>query len=417
MSTDSHPLLPWYDYDEVAKVEIRKGSEKVDRFMGFETEEDIKRKLQDLGMHGTFSVIGIDDNGTYMPNRGELMVPSARAPLSNFLQSSHYKSSPAKGAGGFDASVLLDHEAQRQREVEEAREKERRKLEKRLEDAREREELAHSEEKERMEELYEERMRLERESRESAVAAAEERIQGLRSQQSEALSLITGMFEAKSKSVEELAQRNETTMATVFAGQVQQSKSEAELWRQRANQLEADTRRLYDELRDTVSDLKDTHRDELAEQRLRWEERMERLDQEHRRSIERVDAEVADREKTIRKLEDKLRVAELELTQLTLIHKLNGSAGPSADVRELKDLMEVAQGAGVDPTTVLRNQLGWEDAEKSDQSMGSQLLESLGPTILKSFTGGSLPPSSSDDTTQTPQLEETGPLGFPTKPL
>jgi len=438
---DSHPILPWYEYDEIQRVEIRKGSEKIEKFYGYDSEEDIKRKLRDVGQHGTFVVVGIDDENKYMPERGEIVVPATRGKLSNFLQSSHFKGAAIKGngSGGMDPSVLLEHEAQTRRETDAIRQKEQEKVERKLEEARIREEEAREEEKERREELYEERLRIEQEAREQQVSISQERIALERAAQAASLTMMREMFEQKADSQTEMGERSQTLLTTVFSGQVQQAQHSAEIWKAKCETLERENRKLYDDLRDKAEESKDTLRDSERTARTHLDDRTRELEKLHATDMDREKAAYVRLQEENKVLEGKLRELEMEANSLAILAKVQNAAGPSKDVKDLQDLMEMAKVSGVDPSAVLKNHLGWDDVDKKEGGLGQQILESALPQLLAGLSGAPtqqdpqppqpgaperLPEPASGANPETnnrfaPQLDEQqlSPLGFPTRPL
>ena len=421
MSQDSHHILPWYDYDEVHRLEIRKGSEKVDKFYGYESEEDIKRKLREVGQHGTFIVLGIDDEGRYLPERGEVVVPTTRGKLSNFLKSSHFKSTgPAKTTSGVDPTILLEHEAQTRRELEAVRRAESEKVERKLESARAREEAAREEEKARMEEIHEDRLRLEQEAREQQVALAHDRLTSQREAQENALKMMREMFEQKAASQGEMSQRNETVLTQVFSGQVVQAQHAAEGWKARCETLERDNRRLYDELRDKAEEGKEALRAAEKAERAKLDDRVRELEKVHAHDLEREKQAYERLQKENKRLDDKVRELEMEANSLAILSKVQTAAGPSKHVKDLQDLMQMAVSTGVDPSAVLKNHLGWDDVTKEEGGLGQKILENALPQLLASFSGGGqgqvtpqpaqhLPPSYSGG------IQENG-NGFPQPP-
>lgn len=116
----AHSILAWYDEELVDKVEIRQGGKRVERFPGYETEEDVKRRLRDMGQTGTFEIVGIDPSGRPLPDKGELIVNAAARPLANLLGSTRHTRAPRSG-GGLDQGMFLEHERDRQRAMEDTR--------------------------------------------------------------------------------------------------------------------------------------------------------------------------------------------------------------------------------------------------------------------------------------------------------
>lgn len=321
----NHSVFPWYDEELVDKVEIRDSGKRVERFPGFDTIEDIRRKLRDLGHYGTLQAIAIGHDGRPMKDPAEIDVRPGRSRTSNlFTASSHTR--PPRPAGGLDQHALLEHEREMQARVEETRRqheeriaKEREHLASREREAAEAREKAAREAAELRERVLAEAAKAREEAVKEAASAkeaaakeaaevqrrtaevsmgaqgeaykmaieaaraaadakeaaarqttevvrslAEEQIKQMRASTEAQLKELGNLFSRGTQTVTDTAARSESMLVTAFSGQVQQAAAEVALWRERCDRIERDAARREKDLEEKFSAKEAAMRAEMA---------------------------------------------------------------------------------------------------------------------------------------------------------
>jgi len=405
-----HPILSWYKYDEVHRVEIRQGDRKIDRFSGYETEEDVKRYLRSNGHSGEFEVLGIDEQGNYLPARGEIVVSLPGRPMSGLLaRTSHFRGDD-EGSGGPSTAKLLEHDAERQRRAAREREALHRRQEELYEERiAEREEAA--EERVRLaEDAAEERVRRAEEAAERVEEEARREVVSLREQSTSVLDKLQTVFDDRARSTEEHSNLQQSILSTTLTAQVKQAQADAATWRDRHDAVQSqydrlrsesyeEQERLRAELERERSRLRERYEDLERDVRNRWEAEERRLVGEHRQKLERLEEKIEDLHEERDDLKDRNRTLESKMAEVTLLAQVMKpdvpDEGLSQDIKDLKALLPVTQELGIDSSAIIKDRLNLpEDPEPEKRSPLDSLVEGLLPNIL---SGGLLPGGNSDN--------------------
>jgi hypothetical protein len=464
----SHDLLPWYDYDEVAKVEIRQGGRKIERFNGYETEDEIKRSLRDLGHFGTFEVVGIDPDGQWMPNRGEMIVSPKRAPLDNFLRTKFYKSegdARAASEAQSERDMLAYHASERRRLEEDVAEQRRRLEEKQEalfeEQQRHKEDLMLEQQR-----LAEERFKAQSDAQRKLVEAKEATLreslaqitETMRERQAQSeqmsrntLETMTRLFEDKSQTVQGMAESSQAVLTQMFHTQMDVLRREVDSWKSKTDDLQREMARREDLTKEREERLREQFEQRLENQQSKYENEIERyrdkaemqteaLKSETRRELERYEdkyvAQIraleeklvrAEREKE--EVKDRTRQLEIELIRSGFEFKVAETemraqtAGPSEHVRDTAELMKVAKEIGVDPSIVFKKEMGYDDdpiepKEEKKTGLAESLFKEIGPALtegLKSQLMGGTPQAKPASTNVENAAGGSSPLGLPSE--
>jgi chromosome segregation ATPase len=399
-----HPILSWYEYDEVHRIEIRQGDRKIDRFYGYETEEDVKRQLRANGHSGEFEVIGIDERGNYLPSRGEIVVAQPGRPLTGLLaRTSHYRGG-GEESGATVPTKLLEHDAERQRQAAREREAMLR-----------RQEEMYEERLEEREEAAEERIRIAEEAAEEKVRLAEERaarieeesrreVDSLRDQSTAMLDKLQGGFDDRTQATEQFSQMQQSILSTTLTAQVKQAQADAQTWRDKydhaqnqydrlRNETYQDKEQLRSELERERARLRERYEDLERDVRNRWEAEERRLIGEHRQKLERLEDKLEDMRDERDELKDRNRELESKIHEVTLLAQMlkpeDTEGGLSQEIKDLKALLPLAKEMGADTNALMRDRLGMPEPEEKEEEKKSSL-DKLVEGLLPNLLGGGL---------------------------
>jgi len=394
----SHPVLPWYEYDDVAYVEVLKGGKVYERFESYETEDDIKRYFRDMGMYGTFEVRGLDEDYRPLPHKGEITITNGNGHLSNFLG----KSKRVKFAGTRDdapksadvTDTVLEHLRQR----ESAEERERREKERHLAGLYERQDAerraAMEERRAEQERLLEREREIERERAEKAEREAREAAEKARREAEDKVQSIQRMYEVQLAGLKQSSAQETNMLSNAMSAQVAQANTQAEIWRQKCEMLEADNKRLTERLSDVRDEArKDIERArermiEQAEDRTRViEERFALKEEHYKHKIENLESRVEE-------YKDKMREYELQMVQLNMSSQMNER--PSAEFQETMALLKAGKEYGMDPSKIIEQRLGIEDAKEEKESAIDKIVSGMLPMVAQKVAG--LPPGAQGGT-------------------
>jgi len=399
--THGHPVLTWYDYDEVHRIEVRQGDKKIDRFYGYETEEDIKRQLRQNEIYGEFEVIGIDSNGNYLPHRGELVVARPGRPLKGLLaRTQHYRGEPKESSDG--ATKVLEHEAERQRQAARERERMMRRSEELYEERLEERERLFEERRRELEEIAEEKARTEAERAALIEEQARQQIEGLQRQSSTVLDQLKSLYDDKMRHVEQSSDTTQTILTTTLTAQVKQAQSEAALWRERFDRIEATYERHKREERDREDRLRsDTEREreqirqQLLDEKERTRERIDQAEEKMRAEHKSEMARLEDRIEALKEEREGLKAEIIDLKQqlfqVGLTTQFANKGGLSDEAKELRDLLSVAREHEIDVKEIVRDRLGLPEVEKTEKGPLDAMIQGLLPKILGDQLPGSRP--------------------------
>ncbi len=401
-----HPILSWYDYDEVHRIEIRQGDRKIDRFYGYETEEDVKRQLRANGHSGEFEVIGIDERGNYLPSRGEIVAAMPGRAMAGLLaRTSHYRSSGTEEAGGAMPAKLLEHDAERQRQVARERDAMLR-----------RQEEIYEERLEEREESAEERVRIAEEAAEERIRLAEERaarieeesraqVESLRDQSTTMLDKLQGVFDDRNASTEHYSQMQQSILSTTLTAQVKQAQADAQTWREKydiaqtqydrlRNETYQDKEALRSELERDRTRLRERYEDLERDTRTRWETEERRLTSEHRQKLERLEEKLEDIRDERDDLKDQNRMLESKVNEVTILAQMlkpeDAESGLSQEIKDLKAILPLAKEIGADPNALMRDRLGMPEPETPEPEEKKSSLDKLVEGLLPNLLGGGL---------------------------
>lgn len=445
MSEHSHPVLPWYDYDDIAHVEVLKAGKVFERFESYETEEDIKRTLRDMGYTGTFEVRGLDDNLRPLPQRGEIVVSTGRGHLSNLLRkASHvkYAETPNKQGPNDKTEVVLEH--LRQRETSE--ERERREKERRLEQLYERQNIERQQaleerkaEQERLlereRELERERAeRIEREAREAAERAKREaeemtsrakmeareareaaereaerrreemerRERQVREEAQAKIAALDQMYKAQLDNVKQSSAQEASMLSTALSAQVSQANTQAEIWRQKYESIAEENKRLQERLaetrreaieeidkekRRTAERYEDKERDLVSRTEAQIAAAQKRYEDKEAALLQQLELKEATYKQRIELLEEqreeaKEKIRQFELKMVQMDITSQIDNAPSHELRETLALIEAGAKHGLDTGKILEQKLGLQDAKKEEKSAINKMIEGMLPTVL-----------------------------------
>jgi phage host-nuclease inhibitor protein Gam len=406
-SPHTHPLLPWYTYDEISKLEIKQHGRKIDRFEGYETEEEIKRKLRLQNQYGEFEVVGVDMQGHWLPERGELIVAPRQPMMQSFLQS-RYFSDPNQGR--------RDEEMQLQREREQQLADERRraedKQERLLDEQRRAEQRLLEQERELQRDLLEKERLTQENALQIMLETLREKKEVATAGQRDTVEALTRMFEEKSAAVQHMAESQQSTLAAINSQTVNALQREVDSWKSKYDDLRRDLERREDVFRDKEDRMRDKYESEMKrlEDRFenersrvtdRYEGQLKDLEKDARSQIERLQEKVEDHRRANEDLRDRVRDLELETIRTTFETQAKIKDGPSQRVSDAVALMQAGKDLGVDPATVFKREMGYDDVEEKKPSVVEGILKEAGPFIKQALQtqvlrgmGGGGPPQS-----------------------
>lgn len=408
----SHPVLPWYEYDEVAYVEVLKNGRPIERFEPYQTEEDIKRALREMQYRGTFDVRGLDDNLRPLPHQAQIIVSAGGSGhLTNLLG----KTKNVKGispeyerqAKSDNTSIILEHQRQQQSAEERARREEARRLEQLYErqtaDRLQALEERRAEEQrllERQREIEEERAaRVEREAREAAEAA--------RREARERIDSIKAMYEAQLSALQQNTAQESNMLTSMSQAQIAQANAQQEIWRMKCENLEQENKSLIERMNDARDqarsevDRAKKYAEEAADQRIKMAEERFQLKEDHYTS--RIEA----LQERVEELKEKVQNYELKFVQLNLTSQIENQ--PSAEFQETMGLLKVAKEHGIDAGKVIEHRLGMGDVKAEKKSAIDTMVEAMLPMMAQKVTG--LPAGSQAGTQGAESSQDSAPQG------
>jgi chromosome segregation ATPase len=399
--THGHPILTWYNYDEVHRVEVRQGDRKLDRFFGYETEDDIKRALRTNEHFGEFEVIGIDNRGNYLPHRGEIVVARPGRSLKGFLaRTKHYRATDE----GDDEPRESAAEAERQRQLARERAALMRKSEELFEERLEEKERLFEERRREIEEAAEERARIE--------ASRADRIE---EQSSVVLDQLRDLYESRVSQVSESSNLTQSILTTTLTAQVKQAQSEAAMWRDRYDRLE-DT---YNRFKQDERDREDRSRMELERERMRLREDSDRekesarekvealetrLRSEHKAEVDKLESRIETLKEEKDNLKEEMRDMNQTILQLQLMSRMEAKGGLSSEAKELRDLLGVAKEHNIDVKEIVRDRLGLPEVENEKKGPLDMAINAILPKLM----GGELSQPTGDGNQESPQSPTQG---------
>jgi chromosome segregation ATPase len=371
--THGHPILTWYNYDEVHRVEVRQGDRKLDRFFGYETEDDIKRALRTNEHFGEFEVIGIDNRGNYLPHRGEIVVARPGRSLKGFLaRTKHYRATDE----GDDEPRESAAEAERQRQLARERAALMRKSEELFEERLEEKERLFEERRREIEEAAEERARIE--------ASRADRIE---EQSSVVLDQLRDLYESRVSQVSESSNLTQSILTTTLTAQVKQAedRSRMELERERMR-LREDSDREKESAREKV---------EALETRLR---------SEHKAEVDKLESRIETLKEEKDNLKEEMRDLNQTILQLQLMSRMEAKGGLSSEAKELRDLLGVAKEHNIDVKEIVRDRLGLPEVENEKKGPLDMAINAILPKLM----GGELSQPTGDGNQESPQSPTQG---------
>jgi len=421
-SDERHHLLPWYKPSSIREITARQGMNVIEAYPSYFTESDIVMDLLEKGHEGKFRVYGKGPNGKFLPDSAEITV-RPKTKLTSFLEgSSHVRANKNKG-GDFDASILLEHESERQRELDNFRREEVMRHEEMLREQREADERRLRERQNEMDRLRERQLELERSAAQEARELASKRIEEQRAAAKDQVSSIQRMtehtlqqmqmlFQQKAESAELSATRQEQTLTGAFSSQIAMLKGEIDHWKRRAEDMERRYQDRDEDARRRETEVRERSEREISKAKEYAEEKVRDIEREYRRREEDLTQRMSDRERyltdkkedlrqEVENLRESIRGYEMKMMEMGFKVKEATSQGPSRRAAEIKEIASVAQAVGVDPASVFRNELGYAEAEKRSTLDG--LVEQMLPMLAGAFTS-----KGSGGTTQVPALPSSG---------
>jgi len=395
--THGHPILTWYDYDEVHRIELRQGGKKIERFYGYETEDDIKRQLRQNEQYGDFEVIGVDERGNYLPHRGEITVPRPGRAIKGLLaKTKHYRGDTVASDA---SSALLEHDAERQRQIARERERLMRRNEDLFAERLAEKERIFEERRQQIEEAAEERARMEAERAERIEEEARRQMEELQEQSTSALDKLKELYEARLQDASQGSNMTQSVLATSLTAQVKQAEANAAMWRERYDRMEQtyerykrEEREREDRLREQMERERERLREQLDDERTSYRDRIEqaeeKLEREHRMEVSRLE----DRIERLKDERDSLKadIAKLEqqVFQIGITTQLGTKDGLSEEAKELRDLLGVAKEHNIDVSEIVRDRLGLPEVQKEPEKGA---LDSMIQGLLPKILGDQLP--------------------------
>jgi hypothetical protein len=256
----------------------------------------------------------------------------------------------------------------------------------------------------------------------NAATLSEQQLRVMQKNTEEQLRQIGTMFSQSALQVNEGAARNESMLVTAFSGQVQQAAAEVAVWRDRCDRIEREAARRERDLEEKFAAKEAALRAEVATKELAMrteanaiverervlltdkerglQDRAERdrrdaaqREETHRNETERL----LDRVENMRAENERLR-QELTRQQIEMLTRVNRDGQPSKRLTELRETVEIARAAGVDPAKVMRTELGLVDEEEEKEEKPTMIDNLLGALMSGALTGNRQTASVAPDT-------------------
>lgn len=388
---DPHPILSWYEADDVEELRIRKGGKTVAVLDGYLMEDEVMEALRDEEHYGTFDVHGVDAEGQVLDNAATVTVTKQSDTTDPFSASKHFSApAPSKDVEvtglHFVQTQVEQTREERSRAAREARNAER--------EARRIERAALEREMKDKEALAEERLRLEREKYELERDTVEARLRDKQESTQRALEQMRTMFEQQNDTRrEEMATRESFLVASTQA-QLSQSKNEVEAARNRleyverramedareSRQREEDLRRM---LEGRVESMKELHEDRMTRMQQRHDDLMQRAEQRYEDMVRRLEDKIAAQASEIENYRSKANDMQLEFMRLQLEKPALSEA--DQEMRRIQEKARIAKENGLDPRLVVREELGMEEEEDSAPNPAMSMLTNV---ITNAIGGG-----------------------------